>query len=381
MRKWMLFCTVLFLLLGCANRAEPVPPETTEEITEAEITIPETEETTMPTVDPMEELLESMSLPEKVGQLFLARCPGEEGAEDAANYHLGGYILFGVDFENQTPDSVREHIASYQAAAKIPMLIAVDEEGGTVCRASINQNFRFEKFQSPRNLYSQGGLDYVLATETEKAIFLNDLGINVNMGPVCDVTPDMGFMYYRSLGLSPEETGRFAAGTVERYEFFNVGAVLKHFPGYGQNADTHVGLARDRRSLESLENADLIPFAAGIAAGSPAILMSHTIVECFDTELPATLCPSIHSYLRTEMGFEGVIVTDDLSMQAISDYYGAGESAVLAVLAGNDLLCSTDYRIQYEAVLNAVLEGRITEEALNTSVMRILRWKQAIGIL
>ena len=101
-------------------------------------------------------------------------------------------------------------------------------------------------------------------------------------------------------------------------------------------------------------NGKLLPFAAGIDAGADAILVSHTIVECLDPETPASLSPAVHSYLRNTMGFEGVIVTDDLVMQAITDAYGAGEAAVLAVLAGNDLLCSTEYTVQYEAVLAAV---------------------------
>ena len=142
-----------------------------------------------------------------------------------------------------------------------------------------------------------------------------------------------------------------------------------------------MGIATDSRSLESLEQHDLIPFSIGIQAGCDAILVSHTIVECLDAEVPASLSPAVHQYLRNEMGFQGVIVTDDLVMQAITDQYGAGEAAVLAVLSGNDLLCSSDYRTEYPAVLSAVEEGRIPEDILDQAVLRILRWKQELGLI
>ena len=130
-------------------------------------------------------ILQDMTTEEKVGQLFLARCPSYDAAEDAATYHLGGYVLFGRDFEDRSKEDVISDIASYQAAAKIPMLIAVDEEGGIVCRVS--PYFRDTRFPAPRKLYDQGGLKLILATETEKIQLLQSFGINVNLAPVrCD---------------------------------------------------------------------------------------------------------------------------------------------------------------------------------------------------
>ena len=110
-------------------------------------------------------------------------------------------------------------------------------------------------------------------------------------------------------------------------------------------------------------------------------MVSHTIVECMDPELPASLSPAVHRYIREEMGFEGVLMTDDLEMQAITDLYGAGEAAVLAILAGNDLLCSSDYAVQYEAVLAAVLDGRIDIDILNNAVRNVLEWKQQMSLI
>ena len=390
----MLLCC--FLLAGCTAEAlppvttapttQPATKPTTEPTTEP-TTDPTTEPTTKPTtppnveIDPLEEYVNSMTLEERVGQLFLARCPDRNAAEDAARYHLGGYVLFARDFKNETKDSVTHTITNYQDHVPIPLLIAVDEEGGTVNRVSRYPAFRSEPFSSPRNLYDNGGMEAVLAAEAEKGQLLASLGINVNLAPVCDITtnPD-AFMYKRSLGQSPEITGDFATKALATLKNHGVGGVLKHFPGYGNNTDTHIGIAIDNRSLEVLESRDLVPFQMAIDSGCGAIMVSHTIITAIDGDTPATLSPDVNMYLRQDMGFDGVVVTDDLVMQAITDGYGAGEAAVLAVLAGNDLLCSTEYKTQYQAVLDAAQSGRIPEERINESVMRILRWKMDMGI-
>ena len=225
-------------------------------------------------------------------------------------------------------------------------------------------------------------MEQVLALESEKSQLLRSLGLNMNMAPVCDMADDpAAFLYRRSLGLDAAGTSDFVSRTVEVMAQSGVASVLKHFPGYGNNADTHTGIAVDKRTLEELSSRDLKPFAAGIAAGCDAILVSHTIVEAFDPELPASLSPEVHRYLREDMGFDGVIVTDDLVMQAITDRYGAGEAAVLAVLAGNDLLCSTDYALQYQAVLDGVYTGRIGIDVLNNAARRVLTLKHDLGLL
>ena len=380
--KPICFALLLALLLcGCAS-AQPV--ETTQAPVQT-TAVPTTEETLPPTTqppDPLETLLSQMTTEEKVGQLFLARCPEESALEDIQAYHLGGYILFGRDFDGKTPEQLTQTLAEYQSTAAIPLIIAVDEEGGTVCRVSSHSAFRSTRFSSPRELYNAGGLELVLETEEEKAALLHSLGINVNMAPVCDITTQpAAFMYSRSLGQSPEITAQFAAGTIQKMAEYGVGSVLKHFPGYGNNSDTHTGIAVDNRTLEALESADLIPFAAGIDADCGAILVGHIIVTALDDAVPASLSPCVHCYLRETMGFDGVILTDDLEMEAITDAYGSGEAAVMAVLAGNDLLCSTDYRTQYQAVLEAVQSGRISMERLDESVLRLLTWKNELGLI
>lgn len=378
-------CALAVIVL-LANQAAVPAAGSAEEATQAEETFPPTAPPADPPAtqppDPIGERLAAMTLEEKVGQIFLARCPETGAAEAVRNYHLGGFVLFGRDFDGETPDSLCQKLSTYQSAAVIPLLLAVDEEGGTVTRVSNHTAFRSSRFASPRELYNQGGMELVLETETEKAQMLASLGINVNLAPVCDISTQPGaFMYSRSLGQPTEVTGQFVSGAVSAMQAQGVAAVMKHFPGYGNNADTHVGIATDSRSLESLEASDMQPFFDGIYAGCGAILVSHNIVTALDADAPASLSQPMHRYLRLAMGFDGVIMTDDLSMDAITQRYGGGEAAVLAVLAGNDLLCSTEFEIQYQAVLDACRSGRIPEETLNRAVRHVLAWKENMGIL
>lgn len=388
--KYIAILLVLGLLLsGCAAApaqsptSEPTAPPTiapTETAPAADTDVEAFAPTEAPSMPEL--LLSQMTTEEKVGQLFFVRCQKETAVQDLETYQFGGYVLFGADFEDETPDSIRKTLSAYQEASTTPLLIAVDEEGGTVTRVSRYAAFRESPFPAPRWLYAEGGLEAVLQAEAEKSGFLRDLGINVNLAPVCDITTDEdAFMYDRSLGQDPQTTADVISAMVTVMTANQMGSVLKHFPGYGNNTDTHTAMAADSRSLEELETADLLPFAAGIDAGCGAILVSHTIVEALDPEMPATLSEKVHQYLREEMGFNGVIITDDLYMQAITDAYGAEEAAVLAVLAGNDLLCCREYEIQYPAVLEAVQSGRISQEILDCAVLRILRWKEALGLL
>ena len=372
----------LLLLTGCgAKDTAPVLPSTDPAASTMPASSPETIAETQPP-DPIRDMMDLMSLEERVGQLFLVRCNDPYAIDHIRQYHLGGFVLFGADFQNETTGSMREKLTDYQSAAKIPLLIAVDEEGGTVTRISSSPAFRSSKFLSPRDAYAQGGFGLVSQQEEEKAQLLSSLGINVNLGPVCDITTDPNaFMYNRSLGQDKYTTGEFVSAAVGAMLNHGVGSCLKHFPGYGNNPDTHTGIAVDSRSLAELEETDLFPFSAGIAAECGSIMVSHTVVQCLDPELPASLSPAVHRYIRDVMGFEGVLVTDDLEMQAITDLYGAEEAAVLAVLAGNDLLCSSDYVTQYNAVLAAVLDGRIDIDTLNSAVRNVLEWKMDLGLL
>ena len=329
-----------------------------------------------------QELLDGMTLEEKVGQMFIARCPETDAAQLAADYHLGGYILFGRDFKDKTAEQVTTDIQSCQDAAEIPLLIAVDEEGGTVNRVSSNPNLRSSPFRSPQSLYSEGGLELVRSDAQEKCRLLESLGININFAPVCDVSQDPAdFIYDRTLGRDAQETSQYVAAVVETMAEEGMGSVLKHFPGYGNNADTHTGVAYDDRPYDTFLTSDFLPFQAGIDAGADMVLVSHNIVSAMDEASPASLSPEVHRVLREDLGFTGVIVTDDLVMDGVRDFAGDDEAAVLAVQAGNDLLCCTDFQTQVPAVLAAVESGEITGEQIDAAVLRVLTMKLRLGIL
>lgn len=340
-----------------------------------EITVPESR-------TQAEELLSSMTLEEKVGQLFFVRVPAEEAAQAVAQYHFGGYILFGRDFQDKTREQVRADIQSYQDSAKVPLLLGVDEEGGTVVRASANPDICDEPYWSPRRLYEAGGLDLVLSVERDKIRTLQGLGLNVNFAPVCDITQQEGaFLYDRSLGQDARTTAGYVGKVVSLYGEEGMGCVLKHFPGYGNNPDTHTGIAVDERPYEAFQREDFLPFEAGVQAGAGCVLVSHNIVTCRDGEAPASLSPEWHRALREELGFTGCIITDDLVMDAIQQYCDASSAAVQAVQAGNDLLCCSDYETQYPAVLAAVESGELSEERIEESALRVLHWKEELGLL
>ena len=329
-----------------------------------------------------QELLDGMTLEEKVGQMFIARCPETDAAQLAADYHPGGYILFGRDFKDKTAEQVTADIQSYQGAAEIPLLIAVDEEGGTVNRVSSNPNLRSSPFRSPQSLYSEGGLELVRSDAQEKCRLLESLGININFAPVCDVSQDPAdFIYDRTLGRDAQETSQYVAAVVETMAEEGMGSVLKHFPGYGNNTDTHTGVAYDDRPYDTFLTSDFLPFQAGIAAGADMVLVSHNIVSAMDEASPASLSPEVHRVLREDLGFTGVIVTDDLVMDGVRDFAGDDEAAVLAVQAGNDLICCTDFQTQVPAVLAAVESGEITGEQIDAAVLRVLTMKLRLGIL
>ena len=379
MKKRMLSLLLAALCLaGMAACGQDAPAEPTS----SEAVIPENAEPEPPAPDPAELYVNNLPLEAQVAQMFFARCPDVDAAALAAEYDIGGYILFGRDFEGQTPDSVTATIQSYQDAAATPMLIGVDEEGGTVVRVSANPNFRAEKFRSPQALYNEGGFDRIISDTGEKDALLASIGVNVNFAPVCDVSTDPNdFMGARAFGRDAAQTSEYVRTVVAQMLADNTGMVLKHFPGYGSNVDTHTGIAIDERPIDSFRESDFLPFAAGIEAGAQAVLVSHNIVNCMDSDLPASLSPAVHDILRDELGFDGVIMTDDLIMEAITDYTGGENAAVLAVQAGNDMLVSSDFVTQYNAVLAAVQDGTISEERIRESAIRVIRWKMDLGLM
>ncbi len=329
-----------------------------------------------------EKLLENMTIEEKVGQMFLARFPESDVMQEIQLEKPGGYILFGRDFKGETQKSIIDKLNECQEISNIPLILGVDEEGGTVVRVSNYKAFRKSKFLSPQDLFKQGGLEAIIKDSTEKTTLLKKLGLNMNLAPVADVsTNPLDFIYKRSYGKSAEETAKYVSEIIKTMESDGIISTMKHFPGYGNNVDTHTGVAIDERSYEIFETADFLPFKSGIEAGGPTILVSHNIVKSMDPDNPASLSTKVHNILRNELEFSGLIITDDLAMDAVKDYTENGEAAVQAVLAGNDMIISSNFKVQKQEVLNAIKEGIIDEELINIAVRRILACKYSYGII
>ena len=330
----------------------------------------------------LQDLLDSMTLEEKVGQLFFVRCPADHAVEDLQTYHLGGYLLFGRDFKNGDSwlnwQQLTEKLLDYQAAAEIPLFIGSDEEGGSVTRVSRDPHLFSQPFSAPQTLYQNGGMDAVIQDVRNKSLALTQLGINVNLAPVCDVAEDPGsFLYDRTLGQDAQTTTDYVSRTVQTMNGCGLLSVLKHFPGYGDNADTHTGSAVDSRPMERFESVDFLPFQAGIDADAPFVLVSHNIVNCMDPDLPASLSSAVHKVLRDTCGFDGIAITDDLAMDAVKAYAKDGAVAVMALQAGNDMVITTDYRTQIPAVIEAVKSGTLEESVIDNACLRVLKCKDA----
>lgn len=369
----------LTALVGCQNSGKSSKAETSagEQNTQAN-------ESTAP-VDPYADIdlkISRMTVEEKVGQLLYVNCRGNDMTEAINDYHIGGVLLFGVDFDGKTKDEVKADIKAMQATAKIPLIIGTDEEGGTVVRASDNPNLRESAYLSPSETFANGGWSAVEDDAYDKAEFLLSLGVNVNMAPVCDITsaPD-SFMYYRSFSSDAASTSRFVDTVVKASKAKHLGTVLKHFPGYGDNGDTHYSSATDSRLYSELQNNDFLPFQAGIKAGADSILVSHVTVNSIDSENPASLSEPVHEVIRDTLKFDGVVMTDDLDMFAVDALDIYEPLSVVAFKAGNDFLCCGDVETEYNALLTAVQNGEITTDRLDESVKRILIWKRNLDIL
>ena len=380
---------LLLTLSACAPSAPEPPEEEPPVMEEPEVQTPDPEPTPEElAAAEIEDLLSSLTLEEKVGQLFFVRCPAESAVEDVSTYHLGGYVLFGRDFADKTADDVIQTIRSYQSASEsdtgIPLLIGVDEEGGTVVRVSSNPNLRPSRYKSPQKLLSEGGTEALVADAADKDALLAALGINVNLAPVADVSTDPSdFMYDRTCGLDAAGTADCVSAMVAQMAADGMGSVLKHFPGYGDNVDTHTGIAVDERSLEHFAASDFLPFSAGIDAGggTAAVLVSHNIMAAVDPDLPSSLSPAVHDLLRDKLGFDGVAMTDDLAMEAVAAYSEDGAVAVMALQAGNDLIITTDYRTQIPRVIEAAENGTLSLERIDQACRRVLTWKQNLGLV
>lgn len=403
MKLRKLAAAVLSLILtGCVSTQREInpqenAPETAASTTEHNSTTEETENPgsaelpgtaeVPPTTEepaPMDlahRLLAGMTSEEKAGQVVLARYPGIMAQGALEEYHLGGFTLFAADFENSSPEELAQELSGLQESTGIPLLFAVDEEGGTVVRVSKFPQYRDEMFPAQSEVLASGGVQGVYSDAAEKSELLMSLGLNMNLAPVCDLPrSESDYIFDRAFGTDVQTVSDAVASAVSGYCDSGMICALKHFPGYGDNLDTHTGVSVDSRPMSELEELDLRPFLAGINAGAPVVMVSHNIVECVNAELPGSLAPEMYSLLRG-LGFDGVIMTDDLAMQAVGEYCGENTAAVTAFLAGADLLCSSDYEKAVSALNEAVESGEISQERLDQSVLRILEMKIKYGII
>ncbi|MEG0285207.1 MAG: glycoside hydrolase family 3 N-terminal domain-containing protein [Vagococcus sp.] len=330
----------------------------------------------------LDSLVSQMSLDEKIGQLFLARVPETNQLEDIKTYHLGGYLLFARDVEGETSDTLKTKIDSFQQESDVPMLIASDEEGGTVTRISKNDKIVTEPFKSPQDLYKAGGIEAVKKDIDYKSNVFKVLGIHTGLYPVADVSTDPeSFIYDRTIGLNTAETSSYLEEVVTELKKNEIGSTLKHFPGMGDNLDSHSEIVTDNRSLDEIKTTSLPPFEAGIKAGADSILVSHNIVKAIDPNVPASISPKVNQLLRDELKFNGVVMTDDMDMAGLADFTTQETAALEALKAGNDLILSSSYDKQIPVIKSAVQSGEYSEEQLNQSVLRILKWKSDLGII
>ena len=323
--------------------------------------------------------LNTLTLDEKIGQLFLVRYPEANQVSLLKNYNFAGYIFYEKNFTDKTKSQVVNMMSELQNAAKIPILTAVDEEGGSVVRVSSNPNLVNSKFLSPSELYNEGGFDVIKQDTIRKSSVLDSLGINLNLAPVIDVSTDPNsYIYERTLKENTSLTSTYAKTVIDASKNGKVSFTLKHFPGYGNNGNTHIGSSTDTRSYDDIKDNDLPPFKVGIDAGADSILVSHNIVTAIDDVNPASLSKSVHNLLRNELGFTGIIISDDLAMGALDSI---DNSTVKAVLAGNDLIIVTDFQSSIEEVKDAVRNGTISEDLINKLAGRILAWKYYKGLM
>lgn len=342
------------------------------------------------------EKLKTLTKEEKIAQLFIIGISNNSDLKKLKEYQFGGYLFFKDFFDNKTEEQVKTAIDKFQKDSNIPLIIAVDEEGGRVIRVSSNPKLAKEPFKSPSEVYKNAGLEAIKQDTINKSILLESLGINVNFAPVVDIaTSSEDYMFTRSLQEGKEVTSEFAKTVISASKDYKVSYTLKHFPGYGTNKDTHNGSSEDIRTYEEIYNNDLESFRAGIEVGAEVVMVSHNVVTSIDKNSPASISKEVHKLLRNDLNFNGIIITDDINMGAIKNEYTISDSIVKAIKAGNDMIIITidknskdkinntsiTDKTVIESVKNALEKGNINENDIDTAVQRILAWKYYKGLM
>ncbi len=345
----------------------------------------------------VESRLAQMTLEAKVGQLFLVFFNGPVLSpaleEMITTYRVGGLILYTVAGNLESSDQITTLIAAAQSVAcrdGIPLLISVDQEGGPVVRLPTPATH----FPSAMAIAATGQPDYARQVALATAVELRSLGINVNYAPVVDVNsnPLNPIIGIRSFGSDPVQVTDYGLAMLQGYQAARVIATPKHFPGHGDtDVDSHLGLPRVDRSQSEVMSIDLAPFKKLVEQGAEIIMTAHVVVPALDPDpIPATLSPRIlQTILRDQLGFDGVVITDSLTMGAIVQHYGLAQAAQLSLEAGADILLfgadpghdPEEAKVAYHHLLELFRSGSLPMSRLDTSVRRILLLKERYGLL
>ena len=329
----------------------------------------------------VEALLASMTLKEKIGQMVMIGIHGTDVTEDSLfmlhQYHIGGIILFDRNMESQEQVKALNAHLQEKAGEKVPLFIGVDEEGGLVARMK-------DKLPPPpaeEEIGASGNPELAGEWAAKTAVALKDMGFNLNFAPVADLGMERG----RSFSSDPAVAAEFVRSAAKGYRQENLIYCLKHFPGLGKGeVDTHKDTAVINISAEELRAQDLLPFRTVVEEEEPSnhfIMVSHAVYPALE-ECPASISRVIQTeLLRKALGYDGVIIIDDIAMGAVSNYYSPEELAMKAVAAGTDIILSChEYQTGtnvYLKLLEAAEQKQISEERINESVRRILRVKLA----
>lgn len=341
--------------------------------------------------DIVEKTLADMSLRDKVCQMMFVRpesitgidvvtAAGDTTKSALEQYPVGGIVYFAQNMESK--DQIKEMIDNSQSYSKVGLFISTDEEGGMVNRLMNTVGTTYiDSMYNYKDEGTQKAHDNAYTIASDMAA----LGFNMDFAPVADVwsNPDNTVIGERAYSDDYSQAAELVGSAVKGFEDGGVMCTLKHFPGHGDTAeDSHYSSAYVRRTKDEIMADEMQPFTAGIDAGAEFVMVGHLIVPDID-ELPATLSYKITTeMLRNEMHFDGIAITDSLAMSSIADNYGVGESAVMSIKAGIDMLLDpTDIDTAIDAVVQAVESGDITEDRIDESVRRILTLKEKQGLL
>jgi len=362
--------------------------EETEQATEQEIEqeiIQEIEQETAQKIDEITAMLNQMTLREKLGQLIIVAMPSKSRATTLIeDYNISGFIFFGADIT--TIEEIQQLTTDLQAAAAIPLFIAVDEEGGRVSR--VGRLFS-ENIGTALSM-AQSGAQNVYENYRTIGERLALLGFNMNFAPVADIwtNPSNTVIGDRAFGREPAEVAEMVIAAVEGLQSVGILPILKHFPGHGDTyEDSHDYLATYRHDWERFENVESVPFRAGLQAGAEGVMVGHIATPLLtEDDLPAVFS----EYLLTEIirntwQFDGLIITDALDMRGLTNNFSTEDIVISTFLAGADILLmppNPEQTIEtlLQAYENGVIPAEIFEERLNSAVERILHVKAQYSI-